>query len=71
MLPEIVDRLLDNMHYDLSLSHQLLLNLENQARWAVRNKYTDKTTIPDYLDFIYVDELEKIKPNSVTIIKGR
>ncbi len=69
--PEIVDRLLGNMHYDLCLSHQLLLNLENQARWAVRNKYTDKTTIPDYLDFIYVDELEKIKPNSVTIIKGR
>ncbi len=27
--------------------------LENQARWAIRNKYMDKTVVADYLEDIY------------------
>ncbi len=68
---EVVDTLLDNMSYDLHLDHNLLLNLENQARWAIRLNYTDKKTVPNYLDIIDVDALRKIKPKSVTVITGR
>ncbi len=67
----IVDTLLENMNYELALTHKLLMNLENQARWAIRHKYTDKQEVPNYLDYIYSDALEKIKPGAVTIIKGR
>ncbi len=67
---EIVDTLLDNMDYDLTLAHPLLMNLENLARWAIRHNYTDKAEVPDYLDYIYVDPLEKVKPKAVTLIKG-
>ncbi len=66
----IVDALIDNRNYELSLEHYLLINLENQARWAIRHKYTDKNEVPNYLDYIYTDALEKVKPDAVTIIKG-
>ena len=65
-----VDSLIDNMTYNLSLDHYLLINLENQARWAIRHKYTDKTEVPNFLEYIYFDALEKIKPAAVTAIKG-
>ncbi len=68
---DIVDTLFDNMNYDLSLRHQLLLNLENLARWAIRHKYTDKQEVPNYLDYIYIDPLKKVKPRAVTIIKDQ
>jgi ABC-type nitrate/sulfonate/bicarbonate transport system substrate-binding protein len=67
----VVSALIDNMTYDISLKHYLLVNLENQARWAIRHKYTDQNVVPDYLKYIYTDALEKVKPKSMTIIKGR
>ncbi len=67
---DIVDTLIDNMTYELSLEHYLLINLENQARWAIRHKYTDKQKVPNYLDLIYSDALESVKPDAVTLIKG-
>jgi len=66
----VVDALIDNMTYDLSLKHYLLINLENQARWAIRHKYTDKQEVPNYLEYIYSGALEKVKPKAVTIIQG-
>ncbi|MDO8429760.1 MAG: NrtA/SsuA/CpmA family ABC transporter substrate-binding protein [bacterium] len=51
------------------LSQALLLNMEAQARWAIKNKLTDKTVVPNYLDYIYMDALEKVKPEAVTIIR--
>jgi len=65
-----VENLIDNMTYDLSLEHYLLVNLENQARWAIRHKYTDKKKVPNFLDYIYFDALEKVKPKAVTVIRG-
>lgn len=52
----------------LSLDQSLLLTLEEEARWVIKNKLTDKTTVPNYLNYIYFDALEKVKPEAVTII---
>lgn len=53
----------------VELSQQLLLILDEQARWRIKNKLTDKTTIPNYLNFIYSDGLTIAKPEAVTIIR--
>ncbi len=77
---EIVARRYDftNDYYDfvwpkhnwrVSLDQSLLLTLENQARWIIENKLTDKTQVPNYLNFIYFDGLEKVKPEAITIIR--
>lgn len=54
--------------FEVGLDQGLLLALEDQARWAIKNKLTNKTEIPNYLDYVYLDGMEKIKPAAVTII---
>lgn len=59
----------DDFVYELSLDHSLLATLEDEARWAVKNKLTDRTEVPNYLGFIYMDGLKAVKPEAATIIK--
>jgi len=58
-----------NLRYGVSLEQSLLTSLENEARWAIRNKLTDRKKIPNYLNFIYLDALEAVKPKGVTLIR--
>lgn len=52
----------------VSLDQRLLLSLEDQARWAIKNKLTDRTATPNYLNFIYLDGLNAVRPERVKII---
>ncbi|MBT6774512.1 ABC transporter substrate-binding protein [Candidatus Woesearchaeota archaeon] len=54
---------------EATLKQTLLLGLEDQSRWAIENNLTDAKEIPNYLDYIYMDALEKVKPEAVTIIR--
>ena len=65
----VLDELSGTYYFNISLEQSLLLTLEHQSRWAIKNKLTGQTAIPDYLDFIYTSALEKIKPEAVRIIK--
>ena len=59
----------DEFTFELSLDQSFLINIEDEARWAIKNKLVDATEIPNYLDFIYPDALEAVKPEAVTIIR--
>ncbi len=59
----------DEFTFEISLDQSLLINIESEARWAIKNKLTDATQVPNYLDYIYVDALASVKPEAVTIIK--
>lgn len=50
------------------LDQSLLPAMEGETRWSITNKLTDKTEVPNYLNYIYFDALEKVKPEAVTII---
>ena len=58
----------DGYVFDLFLDNSLLTGMEDQARWAIKNKLTDKTKVPNYLGYVYLDALKAIKPEAVTII---
>lgn len=64
----LLNELWKDYKFLVTLDQTLLINMENQARWAVINKLTDKTEVPNYLNFIYFDGLEAVKPEAVTII---
>ena len=53
----------------VSLPQALIIAMEDEARWRIENKLTDKTTVPNYLDFIYTDALEAVNPEAVTVIR--
>jgi NitT/TauT family transport system substrate-binding protein len=55
--------------YSVQLPQDLILAMENEARWAMANKVVNAAEIPNYLDFVYTDALETSKPAALTIIK--
>ncbi len=57
------------LNLEVSLNQRLLLSLEEQARWAIRSRLTDKKQVPNYLNFIYSDALKEVKPDAMTIIR--
>jgi len=65
---EDIDKLWDGYRFKISLSQSLIVTLEDVARWSMRNNFTDKAEIPNYLDYIYMDALEEAKPEAVGII---
>jgi NitT/TauT family transport system substrate-binding protein len=56
-------------NFKVTLDQSLLVTLEAEARWAIENKLTEATEIPNYLDYIYMDALEEVKPEAVGIIR--
>lgn len=59
----------DIYKYEVSFEQSLIISLENQARWAIKKKLTNKKYIPNYLNFIYIDALNEVKPEAVTVIR--
>lgn len=54
----------------LTIPQELLYAMEDQARWMMSNKLTEKTTIPNYFNFLYLDGLKENNPQAVTVIDG-
>lgn len=55
--------------FEVFLDQAILLSLEDRAKWAIKNNLTDAVEVPNYLDYIYPDILEAVKPGAVTIIR--
>lgn len=58
-----------HMSFKVSLDQSLVLALEDESRWAINRGIISRRKIPNYLDFIYFDGLESIKPNGVRILR--
>lgn len=54
--------------FAVTLDQSLLLALEDETRWAVRNRLVKKAATPNYLTHVYLDGLAAVKPEAVTII---
>jgi NitT/TauT family transport system substrate-binding protein len=67
--PTIFDAVGPNYRFVVQLDQNLLLTLEDQARWAIQHKLTDRTAIPDVLRIIDMDALTAVKPEAVTIVR--
>ena len=59
----------DNVIFGISLDQSLLVGWDDIARWAIKNRLVNKKQIPNYLNYICLDALEAVKPNSITIIR--
>jgi len=66
---DYIDYSWSKQRFVVILEQAMFIMFEDQARWRIKNKLTDKTEVPNYLDFIFMDVLEQIKPSAVTIIR--
>ena len=54
--------------FTLTLDQSLILAMEDQTRWMVRNNLT-VSPVPNFLNYVYLDGLETVDPGSVNIIR--
>jgi len=66
---DYVDYAWQKHNFIVTLPQAILPTFEDQARWRIENNLTGKTDAPNYLDFIHMDALEKVKPEANTIIR--
>ncbi|MCL5949074.1 MAG: NrtA/SsuA/CpmA family ABC transporter substrate-binding protein [Candidatus Bathyarchaeota archaeon] len=63
-----VDSIWSSHQFALSLNQPLVSAMENEARWLISNNRTSETVVPNFLNYIYFDGLQTVKPESVNII---
>ena len=68
LAPEEMEVFWPDHRWVVSLSQALIIAMEDEARWRIANELTDVREVPNYLDHIYPDALEEVKPSAVTII---
>ena len=54
--------------FTVSLDQTLLVAMEAEARWMIANNLTDSSVVPNFLDYIYINGLLSVNPDSVNII---
>ena len=67
----VVAHLWEKFSYKLFLDQLFLLDLESQARWAIKSHLTDKTLVPNYLHLVSFDGLQSVTPKAVTLVPPR
>jgi NitT/TauT family transport system substrate-binding protein len=66
---DYMDTVWKQNQFTLSLDQSLVLAMEDEARWMIRNNLTTERQVPNFLDYIQEDDLKAIKPDSVNIIR--
>ncbi len=61
----LIHEVWNDFNYHVVLDQTLLLTLEDETRWAIKNKLTDQTEMPDYLSYIHTDSLRAVKPEAI------
>lgn len=66
---DFVNTIWPRFTFGVTLDQELLIAMDDQARWVIENGLVTSPKIPNYLRFIYLDGLETVKPEGVTIIR--
>jgi NitT/TauT family transport system substrate-binding protein len=66
--PAYMETVRTQNYFSLSLDQSLIVMMEDQARWMIKNQMTETEEVPNFLDYIHFSDLEQLKPEAVTII---
>ncbi|MFZ3228858.1 MAG: NrtA/SsuA/CpmA family ABC transporter substrate-binding protein [Pseudobdellovibrio sp.] len=61
----LIQEVWSSFNFSVVLDHTILLTLEDETRWAMKNKLIDPKAMPDYISFIYFDSLKAVKPDAI------
>jgi NitT/TauT family transport system substrate-binding protein len=68
---QLVSSIWEDFDFGLFLDQSVLVVLEDEARWAMKEGLVEKKEAPNYLNFIDDDALDEAKPGASTIIHER
>lgn len=58
-----------NHQFSLSLDFSLLVAMNDESHWIISNNLTSEKQVPNFSDYIYLEGLKKVKPESVNITR--
>lgn len=53
---------------ELILDHSLLVAMEDQTRWLISNRQTDRDKMPNLLENFYFNGMQQVKPEGIHIV---
>ncbi len=56
---------------ELSFDQSLLIAMEDEARWLIQNRLTDRTEVPNYLNYFDPGPLSQVDPKAVRLYHAR
>lgn len=65
----LVSKLWQDLNFSISLDQQLILTMENEAAWILNRRGEADSQIPNYLDYINYQALEKVEAGKITLIR--
>jgi NitT/TauT family transport system substrate-binding protein len=57
-----------SFRFNVRLDQSLLLALEDETRWAIRNQLVEGREVPNYLEYFYLDGMQVVAPAALTVI---
>jgi ABC-type nitrate/sulfonate/bicarbonate transport system substrate-binding protein len=67
--PEILDAMLKNFDFRVRLDQGLMVLMEEQARWAIREGLVPRQPLPNFLSILSAEPLLAVKPAAVGVIR--
>jgi NitT/TauT family transport system substrate-binding protein len=62
---DLVKEVWDAFNYRVRMEQSLTITLEDETRWAMKNKLAEQAPMPNFQSYLYVDGLKAVKPESV------
>jgi NitT/TauT family transport system substrate-binding protein len=70
LAPASMQAVWERNQFSLALDQSLIAAMEDEARWLIGRDITAGTTLPDFLDYVWEDGLEDVRPEAVDIIRS-
>ncbi|HJW04500.1 MAG TPA: ABC transporter substrate-binding protein [Azospira sp.] len=67
--PALIQTVWDAFNYQLNLDQTLVITLEDETRWAMKQHLVEQAPMPNYLDYIHTESLRAVKPDAVRIVR--
>jgi len=65
--PGVIAKAWDRYRFSISLSQPIFVSLEDEARWIMEREAVAMKEMPNFLEYMYFDALETVKPGFVSI----
>ena len=66
---DMINEVWDAFSYQVRLNQNLTITLEDETRWAMKNKLAEQATMPNFQSYLYLDGLKSVRPESVRMAR--
>ena len=66
--PAYLEKIWHEHRFTLTLDQSLVVAMDDETRWLIKNNLTNSGVVPNYVDHIYTSGMSTVKPESMNII---